>query len=348
MLTKLLAFLIFLAGVAGAETFHREGYESAQEAARQQKKWLLVDSTASWCGPCKKMDKTTWVDPKVQAWLQANAVAVQVDVDAEKALSERLGIKAMPTLIVFSNGKELDRSVGYKSPDELLTWLNDLKQGLTEYDRLLQKVAQGDRQARQDVASYLFNKGDYQAATTHYLWLWDKGSNKDSLARGEIARLVEQSPAARATFQSLRDQRKSVPDWFHLSLALGDSEAILQWYPSAKPAELALVRDSLLDLLFEKQRWAEAGALVPDPVAEARRMLTARDQMLASAEKLLEDHRALMVRYARTSCLKKLVNVYEASLASRQLEAAQAVRDLTLKEDSGQAQALDLVETKYR
>ena len=37
--------------------------------------------------------------------------------------------------------------------------IRDRKQGLTEYDRLLQKVAQGERQARQDVASYLFNKG---------------------------------------------------------------------------------------------------------------------------------------------------------------------------------------------
>ena len=70
--------------------------------------------------PCRKMDKTTWVDETVVKWLEEHAVTLQFDVDKEKKLFEQLKIKAMPTLIVYKEGEEFDRAIGYKTADELL------------------------------------------------------------------------------------------------------------------------------------------------------------------------------------------------------------------------------------
>ena len=70
---------------------------------------VLVDFYADWCGPCRI------VAPAVDALAQARAGSVlvlKVDTDKSPGLSERLGIRGIPTLIVFRNGKETGRHVG--------------------------------------------------------------------------------------------------------------------------------------------------------------------------------------------------------------------------------------------
>lgn len=104
--------------------FARKTFDNAKAQAKAEGKLLIVDATASWCGPCKKMDKTTWIDEKVVAWMNDHGVAVQVDVDEQKPLAQALKITAMPTVILFKDGQELDRSIGYQTPQELLKWLN--------------------------------------------------------------------------------------------------------------------------------------------------------------------------------------------------------------------------------
>src|ERR1700733_15033662 len=97
-------------------------FATALERAKAENKLLLVDATAVWCGPCQMMDRTTWVDPAVIAWLGERAVAIQIDVDAQKEIARQLRIEAMPTIIAFVDGKEFDRVVGAKKPKELLAW----------------------------------------------------------------------------------------------------------------------------------------------------------------------------------------------------------------------------------
>ena len=107
----------------GPLPFTAHSYEDASRAAVAQHKLLLVDAMASWCPPCQQMERETWPDAAVGAWLAAHAIAVQVDVDEHKDVARSLRIEAMPTLILFRDGAELGRTVGGMGPEQLLAWL---------------------------------------------------------------------------------------------------------------------------------------------------------------------------------------------------------------------------------
>ena len=131
--TNLVLLVIFLLPIvvlgifyanATPQVFSELSLAEAKAKAVEQDKILLVDATADWCQPCQVMERTTWVDPEVIAWINLNAIAIQVDVDRQREEAKELNIQAMPTIIVFKDGRELDRAVGYKNASELLAWLN--------------------------------------------------------------------------------------------------------------------------------------------------------------------------------------------------------------------------------
>ena len=113
---------------ANPAVFTSRPYTAAETQADNSGKVFLVDATAAWCGPCKIMDRTTWKDPRVVSWINDNAVAVQVDVDREPKLARQLRINAMPTIIVFRDGRELNRVVGYRNAEQLVAWLGAVAQ----------------------------------------------------------------------------------------------------------------------------------------------------------------------------------------------------------------------------
>ena len=113
---------------ASSGVFTNRPYTAAETQADNSGKVFLVDATAAWCGPCKIMDRTTWKDPRVVSWISDNAVAVQVDVDRHPKLARQLRINAMPTIIVFRDGRELNRVIGYRDAEQLVAWLDTVAQ----------------------------------------------------------------------------------------------------------------------------------------------------------------------------------------------------------------------------
>ena len=70
---------------------------------------VLVDFWAEWCGPCRMM---TPVVESVAEKFQGTAKVYKLNVDDNPSVSQRFGIKGIPTLIVFKGGKEAERLVG--------------------------------------------------------------------------------------------------------------------------------------------------------------------------------------------------------------------------------------------
>jgi thioredoxin 1 len=292
---------IFATTLNPPDMFSKSAFEASQAQAKTEAKLFLVDATATWCGPCKKMDKTTWVDDKVVAWVKQHAIAAQIDVDAQKETAVTLKIEAMPTIIVFKDGKEYDRIVGYKSADELLEWLNGVLQGKHAIDKVIADA--GDRnnpeakinvEARMELAQSLASNKKFDLATDEFLWLWEHmlehnqgySGVRVSFMASDMTKLAEQYEPAKVAFTKLRDaarqkmdagskNRDVILDWFVLCEIVDDEDGILAWFDKAKDekksaAVISTMNYKLFDLLVEHQRWADAGLLEKDPVAAAQ------------------------------------------------------------------------------
>jgi len=84
---------------------------------------VLVDFFAEWCGPCKMLAP---VIDELAAEYEGRASVVKMDIDNAKELAMSFGIRSIPTLIFFKDGKNIETIVGMASKPDLAAKLNKL------------------------------------------------------------------------------------------------------------------------------------------------------------------------------------------------------------------------------
>ncbi len=84
---------------------------------------VVVDFWASWCGPCMSFAP---VFEKVSSEYEGKAKFVKVNTENNEEIAQENGVMSIPTLMVFHNGKELDRIVGSYPEEGFKKKLNEI------------------------------------------------------------------------------------------------------------------------------------------------------------------------------------------------------------------------------
>ena len=85
----------------------------------QQPGTVLVKFGAEWCSPCRKIDEE--LDKLVKS--ETNVSVVKINIDENRELAAHYQVHGIPHLILFHNGKQVDEARGYRSRDQLQSWV---------------------------------------------------------------------------------------------------------------------------------------------------------------------------------------------------------------------------------
>lgn len=83
---------------------------------------VLVDCWAPWCGPCQSFAP---VFEQTAARLEPMLRFAKLDTEAEQAIAGTWNIRSIPTLILFRDGREMDRVAGALPMPQLMQWLHE-------------------------------------------------------------------------------------------------------------------------------------------------------------------------------------------------------------------------------
>lgn len=114
-----LVMLFGIIGIAAAEDKHATVKVSSENFAelRQNTPLLVVDFWATWCGPCLRLAP---ILEEVAASMKGEVVIGKCDVDENRALAQSFGIRSIPTLIFFKDGKKVEQHSGLLSREALV------------------------------------------------------------------------------------------------------------------------------------------------------------------------------------------------------------------------------------
>lgn len=99
------------------QTFNQNNFES--EVLKSDVP-VLVDFTATWCGPCKALAP---IVEKIADEFHGKIKVGKLDIDDSPDITARYGVRSVPTVIVFKGGAKAGQHVGLTSRDKLVTLL---------------------------------------------------------------------------------------------------------------------------------------------------------------------------------------------------------------------------------
>ena len=147
---------------------------------RSAERPVVVDFWADWCGPCHALAP---ILESAVADLEGDISLVKVDVDANPVLAERFGIRGIPAVKAFRNGKVVAEFTGAQSPQAVAAFLEGLA-GPTAGERLLEELRENGELP--EILGPLA-EGDYERALE---WLLTEAQTTDDEARRERIRSV--------------------------------------------------------------------------------------------------------------------------------------------------------------
>jgi thiol:disulfide interchange protein len=114
----------------------QNSYAAALARAKKEKKLVMVDIYATWCLPCKQLEKETFANKDVEARLSNQVISVKLDLEKildNAELAKQFARDTIPYVVFLdSDGKKLSEFVGFLTADEFLKELDKTHEKATK------------------------------------------------------------------------------------------------------------------------------------------------------------------------------------------------------------------------
>ena len=114
----------------------QNSYVAALARAKKDKKLVMVDIYATWCLPCKQLEKETFANKDVEARLSNQVISVKLDLEKildNTELAKQFARDTIPYVVFLdSDGKKLSEFVGFLTADEFLKELDKTHEKATK------------------------------------------------------------------------------------------------------------------------------------------------------------------------------------------------------------------------
>ena len=151
----LTVLILLVSGLVSAQQIKWMSLEEALAAQKETPKKIFMDVFTKWCGPCKLLDRKTFANPYVAAYISENYYAVKFDAEGQEQIdfygnkftnpnydpsrkgrnsthqfTQFLGVSGYPTMVFLSEtGDPIMPIVGYHNPQQIEMYLKLIKQG---------------------------------------------------------------------------------------------------------------------------------------------------------------------------------------------------------------------------
>lgn len=159
---------VFLLSLTYTTSLHAQGinfekklsWQQVKDKAQKETKYIFVDCSATWCGPCKKMEKEVFAAEKVGDFFNKNFISVKLQMDSTakdndqvkswhataSAFKKQYKITAYPTYLYFSpNGKILNKNIGFYDVEKFISMSKNSLNPDNQYYTLLENYQQGKK-----------------------------------------------------------------------------------------------------------------------------------------------------------------------------------------------------------
>lgn len=145
----------------GIQWLETANWKELKKKAKQEQKLIFLDLYATWCGPCKKMDKEVYSNESLSAFMNKGFVCAKLQIDSTAADNEEVKrnysfvhdllleqrISSVPAFLFFdTNGNLLHREDGYKSTDQFMEVCKVAGDTARNYAGMLAKYKNGTLQ----------------------------------------------------------------------------------------------------------------------------------------------------------------------------------------------------------
>ncbi|WP_228459076.1 thioredoxin family protein [Chryseobacterium bernardetii] len=162
--------------------------------AKKEKKLVFIDAYASWCGPCKMMEKNIFPQKSVREYFNTNFINARFDMEKGEGrdLAAKFGVRSYPTyLFLNGEGELVSRNTGYMEESMFVAMAQDINSQGNKKGSLKERFANGEKDPEFLINIMKLNSDtDYEFAKKASERYFENKKATDPMSKDEIGYML--------------------------------------------------------------------------------------------------------------------------------------------------------------